>query len=56
VPDADLINLFVEPLNRARLHYMVTGSVASMLYAEPRFTADPRRAREPVLCRKNRER
>ena len=40
MPDADLINLFVEPLNRARLHYMVTGSVASMLYAEPRFTAD----------------
>jgi hypothetical protein len=40
VPDADLIDLFVAPLNRAGLTYMVTGSVASMLYAEPRFTAD----------------
>jgi hypothetical protein len=40
VPDSDLIDLFVLPLNRADLLYMVTGSVASMLYAEPRFTAD----------------
>lgn len=40
MPDPDLIELFVEPLNRAGLVYMVTGSVASMLYAEPRFTAD----------------
>lgn len=40
VPDSDLIDLFVLPLNRAGLLYMVTGSVASMLYAEPRFTAD----------------
>lgn len=40
MPDADLIDLFVVPLNRAGLTYMVTGSVASMLYAEPRFTAD----------------
>lgn len=40
MPDADLIDLFVAPLNRAGLLYMVTGSIASMLYAEPRFTAD----------------
>lgn len=40
MPEADLIELFVAPLNRAGLVYMVTGSVASMLYAEPRFTAD----------------
>lgn len=40
MPDADLIDLFVAPLNGAGLTYMVTGSVASMLYAEPRFTAD----------------
>ncbi len=40
MPDADLIELFVVPLNQAGLLYMVTGSVASMLYAEPRFTAD----------------
>lgn len=40
MPDADLLELFVAPLNRTGLMYMVTGSVASMLYAEPRFTAD----------------
>ncbi len=40
MPDADLIDLFVVPLNSAGFVYMVTGSVASMLYAEPRFTAD----------------
>lgn len=40
MPDSDLIELFVLPLNRAGFPYMVTGSVASMLYAEPRFTAD----------------
>lgn len=40
MPDPDFVELFVEPLNRLGLTYMVTGSVASMLYAEPRFTAD----------------
>lgn len=40
MPDAGLIELFVAPLNDAGLTYMVTGSVASMFYAEPRFTAD----------------
>ena len=40
MPDADLVDLFVMPLNSAGFVYMVTGSVASMLYAEPRFTAD----------------
>lgn len=40
MPDTDLIDLFVVPLNHAGFVYMVTGSVASMLYAEPRFTAD----------------
>lgn len=40
MPDTDLIDLFIAPLNRAGIVYMVTGSVASMLYAEPRFTAD----------------
>lgn len=40
MPDPDLVELFVEPLDRLGLTYMVTGSVASMLYAEPRFTAD----------------
>jgi hypothetical protein len=36
----DLLSLFVEPLERLGLDYMVTGSVASMLYGEPRLTND----------------
>lgn len=36
----DLIETFIEPLERLGLTYMTTGSVASMLYGEPRFTAD----------------
>ena len=31
----DLLSLFVEPLERLGFDYMVTGSVASMLYGEP---------------------
>ena len=37
---ADLFLLFVEKLNRLELPYMVTGSVASILYGEPRLTHD----------------
>ena len=40
MPGADLISLFVEPLERLGFDYMVTGSVASMLYGEPRLTND----------------
>ena len=40
MPEADLLALFVEPLDRLGLDYMVTGSVASMLYGEPRLTND----------------
>ena len=36
----DLLSLFVEPLEQLGLDYMVTGSVASMLYGEPRLTND----------------
>ncbi len=36
----DLLSLFVDPLERLGLDYMVTGSVASMLYGEPRLTND----------------
>lgn len=36
----DLLTLFVDPLERLGLDYMVTGSVASMLYGEPRLTND----------------
>lgn len=38
--DASLISLFVRPLNRLRIPYLVTGGVASVVYGEPRFTRD----------------
>jgi hypothetical protein len=40
MPEPDLFLLFVEPLNRATIAYMVTGSVASLVYGEPRVTHD----------------
>lgn len=38
--DPNLISLFVRPLNRLRIPYMVTGGVASVVYGEPRLTRD----------------
>lgn len=38
--EPDLFSIFVRPLHRAGLRYMITGSVASMHYGEPRFTMD----------------
>lgn len=40
MPEADLLAVFVDPLERLRFRYMVTGSVAAMLYGEPRLTND----------------
>lgn len=40
VDEPDLFVLFVHPLHRAGLRYMITGSVASMHYGEPRLTMD----------------
>ena len=40
MPEASLISVFVKPLNHANIQYMVTGSVASILYGEPRMTQD----------------
>jgi hypothetical protein len=40
MPELDLIELFVQPLNRLRIRYLVSGSIASMLYGEPRVTHD----------------
>lgn len=40
MPEANFFLLFIKPLNRARLPYMVTGSMASILYGEPRLTHD----------------
>lgn len=38
--EPDLFLVFLEPLNRAAISYMVTGSVAAMVYGEPRLTHD----------------
>lgn len=38
--EADLIQLFVAPLRQLRIRYLVSGSVAAMLYGEPRVTHD----------------
>lgn len=40
MPDRDLLELFVAPLNREGFRYLVSGSVAAMLYGEPRITHD----------------
>lgn len=40
MPEPDLITLFVVPLNRFQIRYLVSGSVASTLYGEPRVTHD----------------
>jgi len=40
MPEPDLIELFVRPLERLQFRYLVSGSVASMLYGEPRVTHD----------------
>jgi len=36
----DLIGLFIEPLERTGISYMITGGVASVIYGDPRFTRD----------------
>lgn len=38
--EPDLIELFVAPLNQAGIRYLISGSVAAMLYGEPRLTHD----------------
>jgi len=38
--EPDLIELFVRPLERLQFRYLISGSVAAMLYGEPRFTND----------------
>ena len=36
----DLIDVFIIPLEQGRIDYMITGSVASTFYGEPRLTHD----------------
>jgi len=40
MPEPDLFLLFVRPLNRAGIRYVVSGSVAATFYGEPRLTHD----------------
>jgi len=40
MPEPDLFLLFVRPLNRAGVRYVVSGSVAAIFYGEPRLTHD----------------
>jgi hypothetical protein len=40
MPEPDLIELFAHPLYQAQIRCFVTGSVAAMLYGEPRVTHD----------------
>ena len=40
MPEANLFLVFLERLNRGNFQYMVTGSVASTIYGEPRVTND----------------
>jgi len=40
MPEPELCLLFVRPLNRLGVRYIVSGSVAAMLYGEPRLTHD----------------
>jgi hypothetical protein len=40
MPEPELSLLFVRPLNQISARYIISGSVASMLYGEPRLTND----------------
>ncbi|MEP7383725.1 MAG: hypothetical protein ABI910_18710 [Gemmatimonadota bacterium] len=39
-PAPSLIELFIAPLNRANLDYVVTGGLAAIVYGHPRLTLD----------------
>jgi hypothetical protein len=40
MPEPELFLLFIRPLNRAHIPYIVGGSVAAIFYGEPRLTHD----------------
>src|SRR4051812_12285675 len=40
MPEAELSLLFVRPLNQLGVRYMIGGSVAAIIYGEPRMTHD----------------
>ena len=37
-PAPSLVGLFIAPLNRVALEYMVTGGLAAVMYGHPRLT------------------
>lgn len=39
-PAPSLVGLFIAPLNRAGIEYMVTGGLAAVVYGHPRLTLD----------------
>lgn len=40
MPSHDFLGIFIVPLEKNRIHYFITGSVASIFYGEPRLTHD----------------
>ena len=38
--EPDFVRIFIKRLNRMHTRYMITGSVACILYGEPRLTHD----------------
>ncbi|MHA1370719.1 MAG: hypothetical protein ACTSRA_13545 [Promethearchaeota archaeon] len=40
MPERDLLKIFISPLNRLGIRYMVTGAIASIIYGKPRLTHD----------------
>ena len=40
MPEANHFMIFLQRLSRSGIRYMVTGSVAAIIYAEPRMTYD----------------
>ena len=38
--DRNLVEIFIRPLEEGGIEYMVTGSIASIIYGEPRLTHD----------------
>jgi hypothetical protein len=40
MPEPELSLLFVRPLNKLGIRYIISGGVAAILYGEPRFTND----------------
>ena len=39
-PAPSLVGLFIAPLNRANIDYVVTGGLAAIVYGHPRLTLD----------------